>query len=247
MNVTMLVRSRRYGGLLCALTLVLLVAGARDAQAQSDDKRWGIGLSFAPQWKASETLQKYVIAGEGLLEGAEFSIGVERGRTLGGTWGVRYVQKAIKSDTRVREIDEYGQCSVDLFCGSTTIEHLMDDASIAGAEVHFSIPFATFGDRVQVGINVAGGVGFARGTVTERLEFVQTVINPVNGAAETHVDTDVATLPASDAFEPVIPLGKLEAQVGVIAAPGLKLQFSGGLNMPSQASFRVALVYLFGG
>lgn len=42
------------------------------------------------------------------------------------------------------------------------------------------------------------------------------------------------------------PLGKVEAAVAVIAAPGLKIRASGGFNFPGYSVFRITGVYLFG-
>jgi hypothetical protein len=46
-------------------------------------------------------------------------------------------------------------------------------------------------------------------------------------------------------FRP-FPLGKVEAAVAVIVAPGLKVRASGGFNFPGKAVFRLTGVYLFG-
>ena len=43
-----------------------------------------------------------------------------------------------------------------------------------------------------------------------------------------------------------LPLVKAEVAAGAILAPGLKVRFSGGVNMPSYITFRISGVYLFG-
>jgi len=49
------------------------------------ESAWGIGVSFTPTWKSVESLRKIYIEGEGELEGREFTIGIVRGSTQGGT------------------------------------------------------------------------------------------------------------------------------------------------------------------
>jgi len=44
----------------------------------------------------------------------------------------------------------------------------------------------------------------------------------------------------------VVPLGKVQAAVGVLVAPGLKIRAQGGFDFPGYEKFSVAGVYLFG-
>ena len=59
-------------------------------------------MNFAPSWKGNSTFTEIFLAeGEGTVEGSDFSIGLARGRTLGGHWGVGYTRKKYKDNTTI--------------------------------------------------------------------------------------------------------------------------------------------------
>ena len=62
----------------------------------------------------------------------------------------------------------------------------------------------------------------------------------------TQTQTDSESGPAKDYIFGIQPLFKLEIVGAVIAAPGLKITFGGGLNAPSTFAFSVGAVYLIG-
>jgi hypothetical protein len=112
-------------------------------------------------------------------------------------------------------------------------------------EVHKFIPFANIKNRVQIGLNIAGGVGFPKGNVFQVYDSTTTTTNPGFPPNTFHQHEEM-TQPAKDAILSIQPLGKVEAQGSFIVARGLKINVSGGLNLPSVAAVRIGAVYLIG-
>jgi hypothetical protein len=221
-----------------AIFAIVIVIGAIPsvALAQATDSKWGVSVSFTPSWKALSDLQReHFIEGEGTIEGTEFTIGLVRGSTLGGDWGVSFVHKPIKDVTFSESTQD---CQPQFGCTTSTMTQTLRDVLLKGVEYHWSKPFATFADRVQVGLNVGGGVAFVSGTIDTTFDL----INPPPFPVFHQEFSD----PASDTLWPVYPLIKVEAQGAVIVAPGLKVKVAGGFNYPS-ASLRIGVVYLIGG
>jgi hypothetical protein len=79
----------------------VLFAFPQFASAQSDNERqarWGVGFSFTPTWEITDQLTNLFDLDEGeslSLTGTELTIGVVRGSTRGGDWGVSFVRKPI--------------------------------------------------------------------------------------------------------------------------------------------------------
>jgi hypothetical protein len=116
---------------------------------------------------------------------------------------------------------------------------------LQGVEFHSFIPFATIKDRVQIGLNLAGGIARTRGEIEETFENVSRFTLP-NGQVITNTDTSSGVFPADEIIYKYQPLGKVEAQAAFILAPSFKLKVGGGFNMPSAAAFRVGAVFLIG-
>ena len=228
--------------------VVWLVAAPAASLAQGTDSHWGIGGSLTPTWKSNETLRKPYIEGEGELEGKEFTIGIVRGSSRGGDWGVSFVHKPFKDGVSIVEAGEGessscngGFCSIN----STTITDTMQDVKLTGVEFHWFKPFGTIADRLQIGINLAGGVASVKGTVVETFVSESTLTN--NGNVVLHeINTDTFDAPAGEVLRDIWGLGKVELQAAIIASPQFKIKISGGMNIPAAASFRVGAVILFG-
>jgi hypothetical protein len=233
-----------------AVGLVVVMLGtATPARAQSSESRWGVNVSFTPSWKANDGLGSSLQwAPEGLIhEGTELTLGVAKGRTLGGDWGVSYVRKPIKDQTIV-ETNTASFCPNPTTCQTLTDEFRQDlkDVVVDGVEAHFFIPFATISNRLQLGVNVGGGVGFSSGTVTQT--FTTTTTTTTSGQPPV-VKTEVSSSDedaAGDVIGSTVALVKAEFQAAVILAPGLKLKVAAGLNAPSTFAARFGFTYLFG-
>jgi hypothetical protein len=234
----------------CLRRVVLLVAvliGMPVVAAAQNDSHWGISGSFTPMWKSVESLRKFYIEGEGELEGKEFTIGFVRGSTRGGDWGVSFVHKPFTDGvTIVDPGEDTGLTCTGTFCTSSffSSSDTMRDVKLTGVEFHWFKPFVTIAERIQIGLNLAGGVAQVKGTVEETFTFRTRVTN--NGVVINDInDIQTDLVPAEDVLRGIWGLGKVEGQVAIIVAPAFKIKISGGMNMPAAASFRVGGVVLF--
>src|SRR5688500_9777489 len=141
----------RIGLLLCVCVLAL-PAGA---QAQIDDTSWGITAGVSPRWSMPGTLLANLFDATTLdVKGPEFRVGVIRGTTLGGEWGLSLIHKRLSKES-----------TIEVEGSDSVVTVLADDAEMLGVEVHRFFPFARAG-RVQIGVNLGGGVAQLRGFVT---------------------------------------------------------------------------------
>jgi hypothetical protein len=224
-----------------ALLAACLLLPSPAAAQQSDSSHWGVGVSFTPQWKSIETMQRLLLVeGDQRNDGSEVSFGLVRGSTRGGDWGISFVHKPFK-DTTIVDVEsgcDNGSCS------SSTATTTFQDVRLRGLEFHGFFALATIANRVQIGLNVAGGFATVEGTITETFESIFSFTRP-DGEIETFVNTDTRTAPAREVLYEIQPLGKIEVQGAVIVAPGLKVKVGGGFNYPG-TGFRIGAVYLIG-
>lgn len=197
------------------------------AAAQIDDPSWGITAGFSPQWSIpGDWLAGLFDATAIDVKGPEFRVGIIRGTTLGGEWGVSLIHKRLSKESTVAI-----EGSDDL------ITVVADDAELLGVEAHRFIPFARAGERVQIGVNLGGGIAQLRGFVTG-----------------TFVDTSSTgfTLPFPDVFGVTgrqidwAPIGRVELGAATLVGERLKIKVSGGFNMPGFQVVSLSFSYLLG-
>ncbi|MEQ1869304.1 MAG: hypothetical protein ABL961_04715 [Vicinamibacterales bacterium] len=245
---------------------------SRPVLAQSSkDSHWGLGASFTPTWTSRDDFREKIFSleGEGSVEGTAFTIGVVRGSTAGGDWGVSFVKKPIKdgSGSVLTQKDQF--CANACTTTTTTETRATQSAFLQGVEFHWSKPFVTIKKRAQIGLNVGGGVAMPKGNILETQEFLQspppfrptlppgvpnfnecTLFSQISPGGTCRLTPDgyvlTETRPAKDVMLPYIPLITLEVEGAVILAPGLKIKIAGGFNAPSDRSVRVSAVYLIG-
>jgi hypothetical protein len=225
---------------------LLVMASAAPAFAQGSSQpqsSWGVLVNFTPTWKANSTFQELFLGeGEGTIEGSDFTIGLARGRNLGGHWSIAYTRKKIKNGSSL----VFEESFQDTFSSYSSTETLVfQDVYYDGIEAFVFIPFVTIKNRVQIGLSVGGGAGFPKGTIEETDVTVQTFTLP-GGPPVTEIDTQVETVPAKDKILAIQPMGRIEVLGAVIVTPGLKVLFGGGMNLPSSFAFSVGAVYLIG-
>jgi hypothetical protein len=207
--------------------LACLVTLPSAAYAQLDDTSWGITAGFSPQWSMPGTLLADIFDATRLdVKGPEFRLGVIRGTTLGGEWGVSLIHKRLSK-----------QSTVEIEGSNSTLIVEADDAELLGLELHRFFPFARAG-QVQIGINLGGGIAQLRGFVTGAL-----VVSPTSANF---------TLPFADAFDLTgreidwLPLGRAELAAAALIGERLKVRVSGGFNMPGFQVVSVSFSYLLG-
>jgi len=214
---------RRYATGLCLLSLMMIPARA---DAQIDDTSWGITGGVSPRWSMPGSLLADLFDATRLdVKGPEFRVGVIRGTTNGGEWGVSLVHKRLSKES-----------NFEIEGTSDVLTVVADDAELIGVEVHRFFPFARVG-RVQIGANLGGGIAQLRG-------FVSGVHL---GATSTNF-----ALPFPEAFVVAgdeidwLPVGRAELGAATLVGERLKIRVSGGFNMPGFQVISLSFSYLLG-
>lgn len=214
----------RPGALVLAVATLLALPAA--ASAQIDDTSWGITAGVSPQWSMPGTIFADLFDATRIdVKGPEFRVGVIRGTTLGGEWGVSLIHKRLSRES-----------TIELEGSDDLLTVVTDDAELIGLEVHRFFPFARAG-RVQIGINAGGGIAQLRGFVT----------GTYIGSTTTNF-----TVPFPDAFGVTgrqidwLPLGRAELAAAAMVGERLKIRVSGGFNMPGFQVVSLTFSYLLG-
>jgi hypothetical protein len=213
----------RIGFLLCVCVLAL--PGV--SQAQIDDTSWGITAGVSPRWSMPGTLLAELFDATTLdVKGPEFRVGVIRGTTLGGEWGVSLIHKRLSKES-----------TLAIEGSDDVLLVVADDAELLGLEVHRFFPFARAGEHVQIGANLGGGIAQLRGFVT--------------GSYRGITSTDF-TLRFPEAFVAAgreidwLPLARAELAAAALVGERLKVRVSGGFNMPGFQVVSLSFSYLLG-
>jgi hypothetical protein len=197
-----------------------------------------VTASFSPTAKAHDSYRElvYDFEGSGSVKSSEFTIGFVRGSTRGGDWGVSFVRKPLQDGSQVTESET--DCFQPSSCSTFTYTKTMRNVVLTGVEFHWAPTFVTIANRVQIGINIGGGIASASGDIEE--VFVNEFTDP-NIPDMTNTDLT----PANEYLFKPQPLGKVEAQASFILAPAFKVRVAGGFNAPGYG-VRFAAVYLIG-
>lgn len=232
--------------LIIALILNAAIPATAAAQAQDPGKasHWGVRFTFTPSWEITSQFRDLLFDDdtEGTISGSnEVTIGFVRGSTRGGDWGVSYVRKPW--DDGSGPIERNQQCVTPTNCATVIESTLTQGVYLDGFEVHWTPTFVTIKNHLQIGLNVAGGIGFMKGDVVitetgEEFEF-----RP-GGPVRVPVNRSETVL-AKDELLEFFPLFKLEGAVSYIVVPGLKARFAAGANLPGY-SWNIGAVYLIG-
>lgn len=227
--------------------LILIIPYTASAQSKPPDQQahWGIGFSVTPSWEITDQLTNLFDLDEGdsvNLTGTEFTIGILRGSTRGGDWGVSYVRKPFDDGSGGVDVGE--DCFTATVCRPTTETTVTQDVVYNGVEAHKFMAFLKK-PRVQAGLNIAGGVGKPSGTIitiTDRFEPTGFNQQGPTGFKPVHEEE---SSPAEEELFAYMPFFKLEGEADIVLAPGLKVKIAGGFNFPAYA-FRVGAAYRFG-
>jgi hypothetical protein len=226
------------------LAAVCLMCLPRGGFAQ-DASHWGIVGSVTPQWKVPSQLEK-LFDGTVDLQGTDLTIGIARGRSRSGDWGASFIHKKFKDGSRVDSVKQ--DCQALNGCFKKGEVYTTRGVAINGLEVHKFIPFVRVHDRVQIGMNLAGGVGKFTGTLDDHefteefISFDQASNRPIVRQGETMTTKSAKELTKISVF----PIFKLQASVAVIASPAFKLRFQGGIDLPGYEVISIAGVFFFG-
>jgi hypothetical protein len=229
------------------VVVVGVMSVAVPAQAQSSRERyWGASFSFVPKFEVKDTgplkdVAQYMLTGAEEsafnIEASEFRVGFVRSSHFGGDLGVSYVQRSYAETSTQGAIEQLCPPSgTQCFIGGTLYRY--QDVSLRGVEVHKSAPFVTIKERVQIGIEFAGGVGQYRGTaelVTGNETGTGTITSSVDARELNNLYDSIR----------IVPLARLEFAVTGILPAGLKVRGTGGLSFPGKQNISLTLIYLF--
>jgi len=248
--------------LLPSVVCVLLCASVADAQ--TDRTRWGAGVSYAPTWKVPTgdgpfaTLAEQVFEASDLgldVKGKDFRIGVVRGRSLSGEWGVSYVHRNMKDGSSQGGVDQ--QCFESGFPGQASQCYTYGDlylyrsVTLRGVEMNKFMPMVLIKDRVQIGLDVAGGFGAMKGTAEH--QETDTSFQDIKNAqgfvtSQKQVVTTTSTIVDARELMTLDPtlIGRAEVAVAGILTSNLKVRFSAGFNFPGTHTVSIGMSYFLG-
>jgi hypothetical protein len=212
---------------------------------------WGVSGSFTPKWELWSVVKKKLLDNPDdvvNLSGSQFSIGIVRGRSSGGEWGVSFVSQSVKDGSGASSVSHECPPGPTSQCFDLPSSFATQNAKLFGAELHFFIPFATIKRRVLVGLKLAAGAGMIAGnavTTDSTLEFVP---NPQPQPGGTFkATTKVTTKAIKDELGlPVLPMLSIGAAVAFIVTPAVKVRWEGGIVAPGVTTFAVTVTYLIG-
>jgi hypothetical protein len=182
------------------------------------DLHWGLMASFAP-WTANDRFKVLYDARKLDFSGKEVRVGVTKGGALRGEFAFLYVRKRIDEGSTLQDIRRR-----DFAIGPNTY--------VTGLMAEQFAPFGSIKRRVQIGMVIAAGAGFASGTAYGLTEGTTLEAKQV-----------LRVFAKPRRFQ---PLARAELAVAVNAAPGMKIRFSGGFNWPGSSQFGVTAMYFFG-
>src|SRR5262245_55962385 len=216
------------------LVLGLLLVPAL-AYAQPRREFWGVDAEFVPNWTTPSAFKFLFDADSVDFAGTDFRVGFVRGAILRGDWGVAYVHRTLSDDSLVvrRQGRDCPTCGSFLPGRGTTLD---------GVEIHKFAALGLIRQRVQLGANVAAGVGKAKGSVT------QTTVSPQGATTSSQQSSLEASslMSLGDHNLKVVPLFRLEFVGTALLAPDLKLRVATGLDLPGYQKVSVGVVYFIG-
>lgn len=228
-----------------AISLLTFASGAHGQPALSSG--WGVNVSTVPSWRVpsgDSVLGKLgeVALSEGDLglsvEGSDFRIGVVRGKPLGGEWGVSFVRRQFEDgSTQGAILENCFEGFQGTQCNRFGTVYTYQNVTLTGVEANKFIPFGTIKQRLQIGIDLAGGIGAMKGSAEKR-----SVIFEGEEVTEDVTETEARELLA---FDPAV-FGRFELGAAVILPRGLKLRVSGGMNFPGVHTASLSVMYFFG-
>jgi hypothetical protein len=207
-----------------------------------------VTVSIAPFWKVPENGPFARLAEVSLSEGdlgyditgSDLRIGVVRGRRGEGDWGVSFVRRTFEDGSTQGAL--LTECILEISCYGYGTQYVYQDTTLTGVEANRFIAFGTYRGVVQIGADLAGGVGWYQGTVERREAF-----NDFSeGSTEPEIrsiSTDVSAAELSP-IEPSL-LGRAELAAAVLLTRALHIRFSGGLNYPGTHVASVSILYFF--
>jgi len=125
------------------------------------------------------------------------------------------------------------------------------DAGLNGFEGFKFFPFGTIAHRVQLGMDVGGGLLWYSGSIDKQVvrystQFDQATsrVNVVKTDSQT--STTFAQAVADLGGPSFMPEARVEAVGNILIGSGLKLRIAGGYALPGNEKVTISAVYFFG-
>ena len=221
-----------------------------------DPVLWGVSGSLTDMWVAPKEFRWLIGADTVDWHGSDFRIGFVRGRVRGGEWGLSYVHQTVDAGSEIglsRSFPEdivIPSCASEAFAaGDCGVFYTANDGlRLRGFELHRFAPFVTFAERVQVGMNFAGGAGWYRGTASRRaVNRNPAAPFPGEFVGESVVDVMGSELTMPRRFDTPVPILNIDIAVAGIVAGGLKVRGGmGAYGFPGRRRIFVTGTYFFG-
>jgi hypothetical protein len=184
------------------------------AAADAQTPRWGIAVSFSPSWTSGDSFKSLHSADDQDLSGTDLRIGFVRGRSARREWGLSFVRKTIGSDSRI---------TVD------GVEYkLDDDVRQTGFAFHGAPILGRVGENFQIGMLIAGGVGFLQGGA--------------HASDGTPVRAEDVLRPFGRDFN-AHPIFDVHVTAAYRLTPGLRVRVGGGFSYPGTTIVTIGMVY----
>src|SRR5579864_4647530 len=213
--------------------------------------QWGVVFSATPSWYVPNSIINKIASGGGAtIVGTQFTIGIVRSRSMSGDWGVTFVHEIVKDGSNGFSTDTscgFANGPMPGGCFNTSGGAVTQGVKMNGVQVHKFIPFGMIKRRVQLGIELAGGIGKLSGTLQKTSSDITNVLmNPRTGQRTGLLTTTVTTEDVTAELPSKVPLGHLSFVAAAIVNPAIKVRWEGGMLMPGQSFSTLAVTFLFG-
>jgi hypothetical protein len=219
--------------------------------SNSEASHWGVVFSATPSWTVPNSIINKIASGGGAtIVGTQFTIGIVHGRAMSGDWGVTFVHEPVKDRSNGFSSDTncgFANGPMPGGCFNTSGAAVTQGVKMNGVQVHKFIPFGVIKQRVQLGIEVAGGIGKLSGMLQKFSSDITNVQrNPKTGVQTGLLTTTITTEDVTAELPSKVPLGHLAFVAAAIITPAIKVRWEGGMLMPGQSFSTLVVTFLFG-
>jgi hypothetical protein len=219
--------------------------------SNSKVSHWGVLFSATPSWTVPNSIIDKIASGGGAtIVGTQFTIGIVHGRATSGDWGVTFVHEPVKDGSNGFNSDTncgFANGPMPGGCFNTSGAAVAHAVKMNGVQVHKFFSFGMIKRRVQLGLEIAGGIGKLSGTLQKFSSDITNVQrNPKTGVQTGLLTTTITTEDITAELPSNVPLGHLAFVAAAIINPAIKVRWEAGMLMPGQSFTSLAATFLFG-
>jgi hypothetical protein len=225
--------------------------GLSSESSNSKVSHWGVLFSATPSWNVPNSIIDKIASGGGAtIVGTQFTIGIVHGRAMSGDWGVTFVHEPVKDGSNGFSSDTscgFANGPMPGGCFNTGGAAVAHAVKMNGVQVHKFFSFGMIKRRVQLGLEIAGGIGKLSGTLQKFSSDITNVQrNPRTGLQAGLLTTTITTEDITAELPSKVPLGHLAVVAAAIINPAIKVRWEGGMLMPGQSFSTMVVTFLFG-